>query len=71
MFLPTENDTFLQCTLKEDGLYAENVNAMLESTTESKLLTMDSLKNLALMQIQPAIYIVGFLQTIRTYMCME
>lgn len=46
MFLPTENDTFLQCTLKEDGLYAENVNAMLESTTESKLLTMDSLKNL-------------------------
>lgn len=45
MFLPAENDTFLQCTLKEDSLYAENVDAMLEPTTESKLLTLESIKN--------------------------
>ena len=36
---------FFECTLKNDGLCAEYVNAMLKSTAESKMLTLDSLKN--------------------------
>ena len=45
MFLPTEDGEFFECTLKNDGLCAEYVNAMLQSTAESKMLTLDSLKN--------------------------
>ena len=45
MFLPTEDGEFFECTLKNDGLCAEYVNAMLKSTAESKMLTLDSLKN--------------------------
>ena len=45
MFLPTEDGEFFECTLKNDGLCAEYVNAMLQSTAEGKMLTLDSLKN--------------------------